>query len=97
MRSASVSEARNNLSALLREVRAGATVTITDHGVPVATLAPLPATTGVPASAVELAQAGRLVLPEVEPDAKWLEAAPAAPRVSRSAVAALLDERATGR
>jgi prevent-host-death family protein len=97
MRSASVSEARNNLSALLREVRAGATVTITDHGVPVARLAPLLATTGVPASAIELAQAGRLVLPEVEPDAKWLKAAPAAPRVSRSAVAALLDERATGR
>ena len=97
MRSASVSEAKNNLSALLREVRAGATVTITDHGVPVARLAPLPAMTGVPASAIELAEAGRLVLPEIEPDAKWLDAVPAAPGVSRSAVPALLDERATGR
>ena len=97
MRTASVSEAKNNLSALLREVRAGATVTITDHGVPVARLAPLAATTGVPASAIELAQAGRLALPEVEPNAMWLKAVPTAPRVSRSAVAALLDERASGR
>jgi prevent-host-death family protein len=41
MRIASVSSAKNNLSALLQAVRAGQTVLITDRGVPVARLEPV--------------------------------------------------------
>lgn len=41
MKTASISEAKAKLSALLDRVRAGATVTITDRGVPVAQLVPL--------------------------------------------------------
>ena len=40
MKSASVSEAKNGLSALLDEVRQGETVLITHHGKPVARLEP---------------------------------------------------------
>ncbi|HEX6614757.1 MAG TPA: type II toxin-antitoxin system prevent-host-death family antitoxin [Gemmatimonadales bacterium] len=47
MKRASVSAAKNNLSALLQAVRAGQTVLITDRGVPVARLEPVgPATRG---------------------------------------------------
>lgn len=41
MKSASVTEARNNLSALLDQVKEGQTVLITEHGVPVARLEPV--------------------------------------------------------
>ncbi len=41
MKMASVSFAKNNLSALLQAVRAGQTVVITDRGVPVARLEPV--------------------------------------------------------
>ena len=40
MKSASVSEAKNGLSALLDEVRRGETVLITHHGRPVARIEP---------------------------------------------------------
>lgn len=43
MRTASVSAAKNNLSALLQAVRAGQSVLITDRGVPVARLEPVEA------------------------------------------------------
>jgi prevent-host-death family protein len=43
MKTASVSEAKNRLSAFLELVRRGETVVITDRNVPVAQLAPLPA------------------------------------------------------
>lgn len=64
MRTVSVSEAKNSLSALLREIRGGATVVITDRGVPVARLLPPLSGRGLPARAIDLAQQGRLILPE---------------------------------
>lgn len=72
MSSVSVSEAKSNLSALLREVRGGATITITDRGVPVARLVAPVSTSDISAAAIELAQRGRLILPEREPSADWL-------------------------
>jgi len=47
MRTASVSEAKNSLRALLREIRGGATVVITDRGVPVARLMPVTSARGL--------------------------------------------------
>ena len=41
MRSASLTEARQNLSAILREVRKGREVILTDRGRPVARIAPV--------------------------------------------------------
>jgi prevent-host-death family protein len=73
MTSVSVSDAKNNLSALLREVRGGATITITDRGIPVARLVAPASTSGISAAAIDLAQRGRLILPDREPSAEWLE------------------------
>jgi prevent-host-death family protein len=97
MRAVSVSEAKNSLSALLREVREGATILITDRNVAVARLVPPPATRGVTAKAIDLAQRGLLVLPERPPNLKWLELPWPKLKGNASIVAALLDERASGR
>ncbi len=97
MRSISVSAAKNSLSALLQEVRGGASIVITDRGVPVAQLAPVVTPTGVSASAIELAQQGRLILPAKQPDLAWLELPIGEPTSGASAVQALLDEREESR
>lgn len=46
MKRATITEAKNGLSALIDQVRAGETVLITDRGVPVARLEPAAATAG---------------------------------------------------
>mgnify|MGYP006319671161 CR=1 FL=1 len=43
MKAATISETKNNLSAVLSRVKAGEAVVITDRGVPVARLEPVPA------------------------------------------------------
>lgn len=93
MKSVPVTEAKNNLSALLREVRGGSTILITDRGIPVAQLSSPASTDGISASAVDLAQRGRLVLPQREPSGAWLSLPAARPTGGASAVAALLAER----
>jgi len=97
MRSVSISDAKNGLSALMREVRGGATVVITDRGVPVAKLGPVGPSTGISPAAIELAQLGRLVLPATAPSTDWLDLPFPKPRRGRSALAALLEERAESR
>jgi len=94
MKSVSVSDAKNSLSALLQEVRGGASIVITDRGVPVARLAPLDTPPGLPPGAIELAQRGRLVLPGSAPEAAWLRLPIGEPSDGASAVHALLAERA---
>ncbi|MGQ0643153.1 MAG: type II toxin-antitoxin system Phd/YefM family antitoxin [Gemmatimonadaceae bacterium] len=97
MRSVSVSEAKNGLSALLREIRGGTVIVITDRGIPVARLLPPAPTKGIAASAIELAQQGRLVLPERPPNTKWLESRRPQLKGNQSAVRALLEERQASR
>lgn len=97
MRSVSVSEAKNGLSALLREIRGGAVITITDRGIPVARLLPPAPTRGIPAAAIELAQKGVLKLPERPPNTKWLDLPRPKLKGRASAVRALLEERETAR
>jgi prevent-host-death family protein len=97
MRSISVSAAKNKLSELLREVREGHSVTITDRGVPVARLVPPPATRGVSSRAVDLAQRGLLVLPGKTPTTAWLKGRWPKPKGRVSAVRALLNDREEGR
>ena len=56
MRRASVSEARNSLSALLSEVRRGETVLVTHHGKPVAQISPCDADALTDEAAAKLMQ-----------------------------------------
>ena len=98
MKHVSVSFAKNNLSALLKKVRAGKTVTITDRGVPVARLVGPAPVAGVPPQFIELAERGVLRLPDREPS-DWFEGV--LPRgqgnADDAAVEALLEERSAGR
>ncbi len=97
MTTASVSEAKNRLSALLKLVQAGQSIIITDHGVPVARLEPMQLGAGVPPRILGLAQQGLVRLPAREPSAAWLDLprpdAPAGPSASDM----LIDDRRQGR
>ena len=100
MKSVSVSIAKNTLSALLRKVTGGTTITITDRGTPVARLVPPAAQVrGMPPQFHELAERGLVKLPEREPRTNWDEDLPSPPRLEKgvSAVKALLEERRTAR
>jgi prevent-host-death family protein len=101
MTSYSISDAKNQLSALLAKVRRGARIVITDRGVPVAVLGPV-----TQAEAPTEADEARLARLEREgvirrgtgkfPSSLLREAPPRA-LGGASAVEALLEERRSGR
>jgi prevent-host-death family protein len=93
MTSASISEAKAKLSALLDRVRAGETVTITDRGVPVARIVPATASgEDWDPHLEQLERAGLVRLPEKKLDPEWLLSRPL-PKPRASVVEALLEER----
>lgn len=85
-----VRELRQNLSVHLRRVAAGHTLEVTEHGRPVAILAPLPQPESL---AARLAAAGR----SSRPDGDLLELGPPRGRPSRRLTRALQDIRADER
>lgn len=99
MKPVSITYAKNNLSALLRRVRAGHTVVIIHRGVPVAQIVSPPFYLGLPHRLLGLAEHGVIRRPRRQPDVSW--ASGSLPRLRRSsgnsAVGALLDDRRTGR
>jgi prevent-host-death family protein len=97
MRSESISRAKNNLSALVKEVQAGKTILITDRGVPVAKLVPVRLGKGVPPRVLALAQQGLVSLPERPPSLEWLDLPMPRLGPGRSAVDVLLEERLDSR
>ena len=97
MKPVSVSDAKNNLSALIRKIRGGSVITITDRGVPVAQLVPPAPVRGMPASAIDLAQRGLLRLPERPLTPEWADGLPLPrPAPGGSVLRALLEERESG-
>ena len=98
MKTATVTEAKNRLSALLAEVRAGETILIVDRGVPVARIEGVRSRSGDDTGRLErLYRAGLLRPPEAEfPRSIVTEDPPALPP-GISAVDALIEERRTGR
>jgi len=94
MTTASVSEAKAKLSALLARVKAGETVTITERGVPVAQLVPLNgAGEGEWDARIEsLARRGLIRLPKEKLDVEAFLARPLA-KSRESVLEALLEER----
>jgi prevent-host-death family protein len=100
MKAASITEAKNRLSALIDIVRGGETVVITDRGIPVARLEPAAKYADDDDGRIaRLERAGKLRPPR-DPNAslEWLTKSPAPrPRDGASALEALLEERREGR
>lgn len=94
MTTASISEAKARLSALLERVKAGETVTITDRGVPVAQIVPLNGSSEVDwdARLEKLERAGIIRRPKQNLDVEAFLARPL-PKFQASVLEALLEER----
>ena len=97
MKSASITEAKNGLSALIDRVRAGESVLITDRGVPVARIEPVVAEPD-PAGRLERLERAGTIRRGARPVALD-DLARSAPKLrdGASAVEALLEERRSGR
>ena len=96
MKTASISQTKNQLSALIDQVRQGETIVITDHDRPVAKLVPAQAENGEEAAGA-LAQLERKGVIRRGNGEHCRLAAPLKLRGKASALAALLDDRAQGR
>ncbi len=97
MKKASISYAKAHLSALLKRVREGQTVLITDRGTPVARLEPI-ANADWDARMRSLVQRGKIKPPKVPLTWARFEALPPAPKVrpGTSLLDALLADREEG-
>jgi len=96
MKTATITEAKNSLSALIDQVKAGETVTILDRGTPVARLEPVVSNREQHGRLQRLSRAGVVRLPSA--DSRGALARLPLPAVAKaSAVSALLDERRSTR
>jgi prevent-host-death family protein len=95
MRSASISEAKAKLSALLDLVRAGETIVVTDRGKPVARIVPAIETDDHEGRLARLERAGLVRRGTGKPPLDLI--LKPGPRARASVVEALLEERRQGR
>jgi prevent-host-death family protein len=99
MKTASISEAKNRLSAYIDLVRKGESVLITDRDVPVARLEPL--APGLPASEEallsNLERKGVIKRAKMLPGKSFLKGLPPAPRIKGDLLDALIADREEGR
>lgn len=97
MKTATITQAKNGLSALLDRVRNGERILILDRGVPVARLEPVVAYPDATGRLQRLERAGSLHIGAAAPPLELLRqpAPPLAP--GASGAAAVIDERRTGR
>ena len=97
MKKASISEAKNALSALLDRVKGGASVLIVDRGRPVARLEPVGAAQSDDARLEGLVRDGLVRPGRGRMPRAVVATAPPSPKKGASALKALLDERREGR
>jgi prevent-host-death family protein len=98
MKKASLTETKNNLSALVDQVRRGETVLILDRGRPVARLESVLEGEVEPTGRVaRLERQGVLRRPLRRRSLKWRKTLPPQASAHESVLAALLDERRSGR
>lgn len=96
MKTASISQLKNSLSAYVDQVRAGESVLVTDRGVVVARLEP-PALRPDPAGRLErLERAGAVRVGRGAPPVELLRSPAPRPRGERSIVDVVLEERRAG-
>ena len=95
---ATITEAKNRLSALIDQVRNGESVVIVDRGTPVARLeSAVSAAPDAEGRIARLERAGSIRAARKPPAVELLSQAPATLQPGASAVAALLEERREGR
>lgn len=98
MKRVSITEAKNNFSVLIRGLKSGSSVLITDRGRPVARLAPVSTDESHPDETIARLIREGLVRPRRKPLSKeFLEAEPPRVREGFPVVDALLEERREGR
>jgi prevent-host-death family protein len=97
MKIATITEAKNGLSALLDRVRAGETILIVDRGVPVARLEPARGSDDAGGRIARLERAGILRPPTGPPRLDILSKPPPKPAKDADVVGAVLEERRAGR
>jgi prevent-host-death family protein len=97
MRYESISNAKNNLSMLLREVQQGESIIITDRGIPVARLEPVANLDDYEARLRGLVERGVVTLPKRRPGTTLLSLPMPKVGAGPSAVDYLLEERESGR
>lgn len=96
MKTATITEAKNGLSALLDRVRAGESVVITDRGVPVAVIEPVTGRVDLDERMGRLERAGLVRRGTGEPPLELIRTPGPKARDGASAVEALLEERRSG-
>jgi len=97
MKSATITEAKNGLSALIDLVRAGESVVITDRGVPVARLEPMADHPDADGRIARLERAGIIRRGKAPPPIDLMRETPPPIDPHGSVLEALLEERRTGR
>lgn len=97
MKLATITEAKNGLSALLDQVRAGESILIVDRGTPVARLEPVAAHPDQSGRTKRLERAGLLRIGSERPPLDLLRERPPTLPPAISAVEALIDERRSSR
>ena len=97
MKKASITEAKNNLSALIDGVKGGSPVLIVDRGRPVARLEPVTSRSGDDDRIGRLVREGIVRPGRTAVPKTLLATAPPKPRKGASGVRVLLDERREGR
>ena len=97
MKTATITETKNGLSSLIDRVRGGESILILDRGVPVARLEPVTGDFGAPGRVQRLERAGVLRSARHAMPVEELTQPGPELRAGSSAVAAVIDERRSGR
>jgi prevent-host-death family protein len=97
MKTATITEAKNGLSALLKEVNSGETILITDRGVPIARIEPVHAPDDPTGRLERLVRAGIVRPGSAEVPAGILAGPTVRATGDGSVLDALIEERRTGR
>jgi prevent-host-death family protein len=96
MKTASITEAKNGLSALIDRVRAGETILITDRGIPVARIEPVERSDQPVGRLERLVRAGIARPPSTRMPSRLLDTPPPRPLVDVDVVGIVLEERRSG-
>ena len=97
MRTATITQAKNGLSALIDVVRAGETIIILDRGTPVARLEPMVGADGAEGRIERLERAGLIRRGVAAPPVDLIMGPGPTAAAGHSVLAALLEERREGR